>query len=103
MEKEKQNKKYVTLEEGEDFRTIAKIMTEHGFVMNHATARNQLITSLEKLLMDFSERIRDTRSKIPNVEKMMKEHSLNDDFSDMLYLTYKSYLEDVQEENNGKK
>jgi hypothetical protein len=34
---------------------------------------------------------------------MMKEHSLNDDFSDMLYLTYKSYLEDVQEENNGKK
>ena len=103
MEKEKQNKKYVTLEEGEDFRTIAKIMTDNGFIMNHATARNQLITSLEKLLMDFSERIRDTRSKIPNVEKMMKEHSLNDDFSDMLYLTYKSYLEDVQEENNGKK
>lgn len=42
-------KKYVTLEHGADFRKIAKLMSEAGFQMNHATARNVLILSLENL------------------------------------------------------
>lgn len=45
---------YVTLEEGTDFRKIAQIMTEAGYQMNHATARNVLMTSLTNLLKHIS-------------------------------------------------
>ena len=46
--------KYVTLEEGTDFRKIAQIMTEAGYQMNHATARNVLMTSLTNLFRHVS-------------------------------------------------
>lgn len=42
--------KYVVLTDGVDFRSIAKSLTNKGFVMNHATSRNVLMTSLTKLI-----------------------------------------------------
>jgi len=49
------NQKYITIEEGEDYRTIATKMTTLGYKMNHATARNILLSGMRKFMMNMSE------------------------------------------------
>lgn len=49
------NQKYITIEEGEDYRTIAAKMTALGYKMNHATARNILLSGMRKFMMNMSE------------------------------------------------
>jgi hypothetical protein len=38
-----------TFSGGEDYRTIASVMTQKGFKMNHATARNVFLSALRKI------------------------------------------------------
>lgn len=45
----------VTDEAGTDYRTIAKIMTDSGEKMNHASARNHVIRAMRKVAMDVCE------------------------------------------------
>lgn len=45
------SQRYITITEGEDYRTIAAKMTKRGFKMNHATARNILLHGIKKLMM----------------------------------------------------
>lgn len=47
--------KYITLDEGVDFRTIATKMTGMGYQMNHATARNVLLAGMVKFLQNIAE------------------------------------------------
>ncbi len=42
--------KYITIEEGEDFRSIATKMKSLGSKMNHATARNVTLLGMQKFL-----------------------------------------------------
>jgi len=49
------NQKYITIEEGEDYRTIAGKMTKLGYKMNHATARNILLSGMRKFVMNMAE------------------------------------------------
>jgi len=49
------NQKYITIEEGEDYRTIATKMTALGYKMNHATARNILLSGMRKFMLNISE------------------------------------------------
>jgi hypothetical protein len=49
------NQKYITIEEGEDYRTIATKMTTLGYKMNHATARNILLSGMRKFMLNMSE------------------------------------------------
>jgi hypothetical protein len=49
------NQKYITIEEGEDYRTIAAKMTTLGYKMNHATARNILLSGMYKFMQHMSE------------------------------------------------
>ena len=49
------NQKYITIEEGEDYRTIATKMTTLGYKMNHATARNILLSGMRKFMQNMSE------------------------------------------------
>jgi len=42
--------KYVVPDGTIDYRTMAKIMSEKGFQMNHATARNQFVFAMNKLM-----------------------------------------------------
>jgi hypothetical protein len=49
------NHKYITIEEGEDYRTIATKMTTLGYKMNHATARNILLSGMRKFMHNMSE------------------------------------------------
>jgi alkyl sulfatase BDS1-like metallo-beta-lactamase superfamily hydrolase len=38
-----------TFSGGEDYRTIANVMTQKGYKMNHATARNVFLSALRKI------------------------------------------------------
>ena len=49
------NQKYITIEEGEDYRTIATKMTALGYKMNHATARNILLSGMHKFVQSMAE------------------------------------------------
>lgn len=49
--------KYITITEGEDYRTIANKMTNLGHKMNHATARNILLCSMKKIIKNISEEL----------------------------------------------
>lgn len=42
--------RYITITEGEDYRTIAAKMTALGYKMNHATARNILLSGMKKFV-----------------------------------------------------
>jgi hypothetical protein len=44
------NNRYITITEGEDYRTIAAKMTALGYKMNHATARNILLSGMKKFM-----------------------------------------------------
>lgn len=82
------HKKYVTVDEGIDFRTIAKIMSKSGYKMNHATARNVLITAIKKLLNYSADRI---GVKIPDSEmkNLVKNQSVHTALADVLFLAQK--------------
>lgn len=51
------NNKYITISEGEDYRTIAAKMTNMGYKMNHATARNILLSGMKRFIKGISEQV----------------------------------------------
>lgn len=89
--------KYVTLEEGIDFRKIAQIMTDAGFQMNHATARNVLMSSLTNLFKHISNEmdIEVTEAQIKNILRDQKVHEA---LSDILFQAHQQLL--VEEKEN---
>jgi len=82
--KRKKEKKYVTVQEGTDFRTIAKIMTEKGYKMNHATARNVLISAIKKLLTHSAEEV-GTKLSTEQMNALVKDQGLHSALADVLY------------------
>jgi len=44
---------YATVKDGLDYRTISEIMTERGHKMNHATARNVLLSAMRTIATDI--------------------------------------------------
>lgn len=89
----KKDKKYVTIEEGQDFRTIAKTMTKHGYKMNHATARNVLISAIKKLLNYSAERI-GVKISETDMKKLIKDQTIHTALADVLYLSQKGRKND---------
>jgi hypothetical protein len=80
-------KEYITLDEGIDFRKIAAIMTKAGYKMNHATARNQLMSALQKLLTNIVKQteVKPDREKI---EEMMNSQEIHNALADVLHRVY---------------
>jgi hypothetical protein len=73
------NKKvYITLKDGTDFRSIARTMTELGMPMNHATARNKLLSGIGKLLSGATGRlgIELSREQLAQLVKTSEIHEL---------------------------
>lgn len=94
--KKTSTKKYITLKDGGmDFRTMARIMTKHGYKMNHATARNQLILAIKYLLTHVST---DLKTNIPQaqLEKTIEDQKVHENLSDIIYLAFN----EKEEENN---
>jgi cytidylate kinase len=84
MEKKTKKMKYVTLEQGIDFRRIAQIMTDAGYQMNHATARNVLMMSLSHLVKHISGEMgaEVTEEQVKNILRDQKVHEA---LSDILF------------------
>ena len=96
-------KKYITLGDGGcDFRQMAKIMTDAGFKMNHATARNQLIIAIDSLLMKIGT-ILNANISSDDVEKLRNNQEIHNNLADVLYLAYQSLEEDeeIKEAESG--
>ncbi len=82
-----QKKQYITLESGIDFRAIATIMTKAGYKMNHATARNQLMSAMQKLLTNI---VKQTEVKVERdkIEEMMNSQDIHSALADVLHRAY---------------
>ena len=44
---------YATVEDGMDYRAISEVMTSNGYKMNHATARNVLLSAMRTFASDI--------------------------------------------------
>jgi repressor of nif and glnA expression len=78
-------KTYVTLETGTDYRKIAEMMAQAGYRMNHATARNQLLLAMEKLLLDVA-RQAGTKISKEQLKALLNDQSVHDAIGDILYM-----------------
>lgn len=76
--------RYVTLEEGTDFRRIAEIMSAAGYQMNHATARNVLMNSLGRLVKNVSEELGATITE-EQIKRTLKDQQVHEALSDVLF------------------
>ncbi|TXH08158.1 MAG: hypothetical protein E6R04_11350 [Spirochaetes bacterium] len=92
--------KYITLEDGTDFRKIAKIMTEAGWQMNHATARNVLMTGLSKLITNISEEV-GTHLSAKEVETLLKNQQLHEALAEILYKAHQNQEENDERDQQG--
>jgi hypothetical protein len=90
-------RKYVTLESGVDFRTIARIMSENGWRMNHATARNQLILAMQNLLTYVAVQVKGPKMKASEIDSLLKDQTIHDHLGDILYLAHKGDVENEEQ------
>jgi ketopantoate reductase len=90
------NRKYITINrnDGTDFRTIARRMTECGFRMNHATARNILFFSLESFVKNLCVNL-GVETTDEAVKKIIFSQEMHNMFSDVIA---KSYIEMKKDE-----
>ncbi len=83
-----ENKKvYVTLNDGQDFRLIAKKMTNCGYRMNHATARNILISAMSNFAKGIGKEIGVEMSE-DDLELFIKNQDLHNVLADILYVAH---------------
>lgn len=75
---------YITLEEGADFRRIAQLMTQAGYQMNHATARNVLMTSLIKLFNKLSLNM-NTNLSDKQIKDLLRDQKVHEALPDILF------------------
>jgi hypothetical protein len=84
--KKNNNKEYATVldDDGINYREIADIMSEIGFVMNHSSARNYVLRVMTKFVEAFDEEwdLRLSDDKIRNVASSAQFQNV---ISDMLH------------------
>ena len=96
-----EKKKYIIVNEGIDFRRIAKIMTSAGFRMNHATARNQLMIAMENLFAQLGSQIGLKLDK-KQVSSLIHSQSIHDVLGEVLWNAYhKKQNGSSKGKNNG--
>lgn len=85
--------KYITLEDGCDFRRIAQLMSEAGWEMNHATARNVLMSATSKLVKSVAGEV---GAKLTEEElySILKNQITHDSLQEILYQAYKELKEE---------
>lgn len=95
-DKKNGDKKYVTLAEGTDFRKIATIMTEAGYQMNHATARNVLMTAMKKVIKSMSNSVGHELNE-ESLNRLLQSPGVHKAFGDILYDAYELMKDEVEE------
>lgn len=92
----KTKKKYITITDGTDFRTIAKKMTiQYGHKMNHATARNLLLSALENFLKNLGNEL-GVKIDEEKLDILMKNQDFHNNLSECLYLIGKEHEKSLQ-------
>lgn len=89
MTMNKSKMSYVTLEDGTDFRAIAQIMTDAGWTMNHATSRNVLMTSLNKLMHFISDKMGSNLTD-EQIEELLKDQKVHEALAEILHQAHNS-------------
>lgn len=79
------NSKYITITDGEDYRTIAAKMTGLGYKMNHATARNILLTGMKKFVGGLAKELGQPLSE-EEVAKLVMRQDIHEVIGDVLEL-----------------
>jgi len=87
---------YVTCQ-GVDFRGISKMMTDRGIEMNHATARNILLSALRKMAYQILP-LYNTPTTPENLDAMVKSQEYQDGISDLLYQVYQEKIQNYAQE-----
>lgn len=79
--------KYITLDEGMDYRTISTLMSEAGWKMNHATVRDIFMSAMSKIVKDVIVRldIQLTEDELYDVLKSNSMHRALQDILEELY------------------
>jgi len=86
------SKKYIVLSDGVDFRTVSKKMTEAGWPMNHATARNHLMVAMTNFVTEISKEL-DLKLTEENVQKIISNSEMHDNLVDVLHTIVKEDIE----------
>ena len=84
-------KQYITLDSGADFRQIAKIMSKNHLIMNHATARNQVIQAMNHLLVNVGKKLGVELSQ-DKLDELLKKQDIHDSLVDVLWTAHKDLL-----------
>ena len=98
IETEPAKKEYVTLSNGMDFRSIAKIMTASGRKLNHATARNQLMSALQKLFVNIFKQTNIKADKT-HIKEMMNSQEIHNALTDVLFKAHQQIIKEQDKEN----
>lgn len=80
-------KRYVTLDTGVDYRKIAEMMASAGYQMNHATARNQLMLAMEKLLIDVAKQAGAKLTR-EHVAALLQDQGVHNALADILHVIH---------------
>ena len=94
-----EKKEYVTVEDGVDFRTIAKDISQHGYPMNHATARNIVFEALKTVASDLVEKNIQTYPSVQQLESIVNSRYFQESLPEFLYMIYE---ERIVENNKNK-
>lgn len=80
-------KVYITLDDGLDFRGIAKAMSEKNYEMNHATVRNVLMSAMFKLIRHITDEIGEELTD-EELIGILKNQNLHNSLQDVLHAGY---------------
>jgi len=86
---------YVVLPEKMDFRKIGKIMTKAGYDMNHATARNQVVSAIKEVLQHLVKNLK-TDISLEQVNDLVSNQEIQQALQEVIYLAYN----EIQVEKN---
>lgn len=84
---DKKAKTYIVLDNGTDFRSVAKLMTKAGHPMNHATARNVWLSATANFIKVLSKDLGVDISENA-IQELLTREDIHDAIADILYLTY---------------
>ena len=82
---EKKGHATVTEDDGVNYREIAEIMSEMGFVMNHSSARNYVLRVMRKFAKLFLEQ-HDMPTSDQDIDRVAKSPHFQDAVANMLHV-----------------
>lgn len=100
MKPNKPKMSYVTLAEGCDFRRIAQIMSSKKHTMNHATARNVLMLSLNHLVRYISTEM-GTEMSDDQIKEILRDQRVHEALSDVLFEAHRQITEEKSPEHHA--